>query len=91
MSVKKFLLALLLLCVTVHAEAAETFRDELLRLDGIVSVDVIVQSPDKSGDIAFNEKYIAWFEQPLDWDNPSGGKFLQRAEIGFQGMDSVNV
>ncbi|MBQ3455531.1 MAG: hypothetical protein IJG36_03760, partial [Synergistaceae bacterium] len=90
MCVKKFLLVLMLLCVSVKAEAA-SFRDELLKLEGVVSVDVIVQSPDKSGDIAFNEKYIAWFEQPLDWDNPSGGKFLQRAEIGFQGMDSVNV
>ena len=87
---KKFLLLLLLLSVCVNAEAA-SFREELLRLDGVVSVDVIVQSPDKSGDVAFKEKYIAWFEQPIDWDNPNAGKFVQRAEIGFQGWDNVNV
>ena len=88
---RKIFLALLILSVTSQAESALTFRDELLKLEGVVSVDVITQSPDKSGDVAFKEKYIAWFEQPLDWSNPSGDKFLQRAEIGFQGMDNVNV
>ena len=88
---KKFFLALLILSVTSKAEAALTFRDELLRLEGVVSVDVITQSPDQSGDVAFKEKYIAWFEQPIDWNRPSGDKFLQRVEIGFQGMDNVNV
>ena len=90
MSVKKFLLAFLFLCVTFQAEAAN-FRDELLRLEGVVSVDVITQSPDKDGDVPFKEKYIAWFEQPIDWKNPSGDKFLQRVEIGYQGIDNVNV
>ena len=86
----KFFLVLLLLCVAVQAEAAN-FRDELLKLGGIVSVDVITQSPDEDGAVPFKEKYIAWFEQPIDWSNSDGGKFLQRVEIGYQGMDNVNV
>ena len=89
-NVKKFLFAIMFLCVTFQAEAS-TFRDELLRLEGVVSVDVITQTPNKSGDVPFKEKYIAWFEQPIDWNNPDGGKFLQRVEIGYQGMDNVNV
>lgn len=82
---KSFVLALLILCVSVQSEAA-SFRDELTRLEGVVSVDEIVQS----GDI-FAEKYVAWFVQPIDWSNPSGDKFLQRVEIGFMGWDNVNV
>lgn len=68
------------------AEASGPFKNELLGLDGVVSVDEIVQS----GDV-FSEKYIAWFEQPIDWDSPDIGTFLQRVEIGFSGWASVNV
>ena len=88
---RKYILVLVLFSLCTAAEAAESFRDELMRLEGVVSVDVITQSPDKSGNVPFREKYIAWFEQPIDWNNPDGGKFLQRVEIGFQGRDNVNV
>ncbi len=87
---RKLLLVLMLLSLSFQTEAA-TFRDELLRLEGVVSVDVITQSPDKDGNVPFKEKYIAWFSQPIDWNNPGGDKFLQRVEIGYQGMDNVNV
>ncbi len=88
---RKYILVLVLFSLCTVSEAAESFRDELMRLEGVVSVDVITQSPDKSGNVPFREKYIAWFEQPIDWNNPDGGKFLQRVEIGFQGRDNVNV
>ena len=87
---RKLLLVLMLLSLSFQTEAA-TFRDELLRLEGVVSVDVITQTPNESGDVPFKEKYIAWFSQPIDWNNPGGDKFLQRVEIGYQGMDNVNV
>lgn len=87
---RKYLLALALLAVCVNAEAS-SFMDELLRLEGVVSVDVVTQTPNASGDVPFKEKYIARFEQPIDWSNSDGGKFLQRVEIGYQGMDNVNV
>lgn len=88
---KKFFVALLLVMACAGFSEAVTFRDELLRLEGVVSVDVITQSPDASGDVPFKEKYIAWFEHPIDWNNTNGIKFLQRVEIGYQGMDNVNV
>ena len=91
MRVKKFITALLFIAACAGLSEAAEFRDQLLRLDGIVSVDVITQSPDQSGDVAFKEKYIAWFEHPIDWNNTSGIKFLQRVEIGYQGLDNVNV
>ena len=82
----KIILAFLLAMICVRSEAALSFREELSRLEGVVSVDVIEQkSP------VFLEKYVAWFEQPLDWTSPDIGTFLQRVEIGFSGWDNVNV
>lgn len=86
MKLKKFLLVLFLLTFAAESHAAQSFKDELMKLKGVVSVDVIVQS----GDV-FNEKYIVRFRQPIDWKNPSFGSFDQRVEIGFQGWDNVNV
>lgn len=88
MKLKKFfvLAFLLLLSFTPQSYAAQSLLDELWKLDGVVSVDEIVQSVD-----VFKEKYIVWFEQPIDWKNPSLGSFDQRVEIGFQGWNNVNV
>ncbi len=70
----------------VPAGYAAAFRERLSELPGVVSIDEIVQS----GEV-FAEKYVVWFEQPIDWQNPDMGTFLQRAEIGFMGWDAVNV
>lgn len=70
----------------VPAGYAASFRERLSELEGVVSVDEIVQS----GEV-FPEKYVVWFEQPIDWRSPDVGSFLQRAEIGFMGFDAVNV
>lgn len=89
---RKILLAVMLICaVCAPAYSAVSCSDRLSELEGVVSVDVIVQSPDKSGDITFPEKYVVWFEQPIDWQSPDVGTFLQRAEIGFTSWDAVNV
>ena len=77
---------LLVLMACSPAYSAQTFREQLANLEGVVSIDEVVQSVD-----VFAEKYIAWFEQPLDWASPDIGKFLQRVEIGFQDYDRVNV
>ncbi|MBQ7168780.1 MAG: hypothetical protein IJR63_02615 [Synergistaceae bacterium] len=85
MRAKKFFLALLLLLASVKSEAS-SFMEELLSLEGVVSVDVIAQETP-----VFSGKYIAWFEQPLDWSSPDAGTFLQRVEIGFSGWENLNV
>ena len=85
------LLLAAILCVMIfwaHVTAgyAAGFRERLSELPGVVSVDEIVQS----GEV-FAEKYVVWFEQPIDWQSPDIGTFWQRAEIGFMGWDAVNV
>ena len=83
--------AVLLFGVYAPAGYAASFGERLAELEGVVSFDVIIQRPNASGDVAFAEKYVVWFEQPIDWQSPDAGSFLQRAEIGFMGWDSVNV
>lgn len=84
---RKILLAVMLICaVCVPAGYAASFGERLAELKGVVSVDEIVQS----GEV-FAEKYVVWFEQPIDWRSPDVGSFLQRAEIGFMDFDAVNV
>ena len=78
--------AVLIFGVYAPAGYAASFRERLSELPWVVSIDEIVQS----GEV-FPEKYVVWFEQPIDWQSPDVGSFLQRAEIGFTGWDAVNV
>ena len=82
---KKYLtLALLILILSILTGTAfsESFRDKLLSLPDVVSVDEIIQI--KSGDkTPFAEKYLVIFEQPLDWNGATSETFTQRIEIGF--------
>ena len=80
------ILCVLIFGAYVTAGYAAGFRERLSELPGVVSVDEIVQS----GEV-FAEKYVVWFEQPIDWQSPDIGTFWQRAEIGFMGWDAVNV
>ena len=84
---KKIFLSLILL-LSLTGTSAASFKDDLLTLEGVASVDEIVQSGDSK---PFAEKYIVTFAQYLDWNNPDLGTFNQRVEIGFKGYDNVNV
>ena len=84
---KKILLSLLLFLLFCGTSSA-SFKDDLLTLEGVVSVDEIVQSGDSK---PFAEKYLVTFVQCIDWNNPDLGTFTQRVEIGFRGYDNVNV
>ena len=81
---KYLTLALLILILSILTGTAfsESFRDKLLSLPDVVSVDEIIQI--KSGDkTPFAEKYLVIFEQPLDWNGATSETFTQRIEIGF--------
>ncbi|MBQ6001588.1 MAG: hypothetical protein IJL18_01880 [Synergistaceae bacterium] len=80
--------SLLFLLLSFCGTSAASFKDDLLTLEGVVSVDEIVQSGDSK---PFAEKYLVTFVQYLDWNNPDLGTFTQRVEIGFKGYDNVNV
>jgi len=84
---KKIFLSLFLL-LSFCGTSAASFKDDLLKLNGVVSVDDIVQSGDSK---PFAEKYIVTFTQYINWNNPDLGTFTQRVEIGFKGYDNVNV
>ena len=84
---KKILLSLLLFLLFCGTSSA-SFKDDLLTLEGVVSVDEIVQSGDSK---PFAEKYLVTFVQCIDWNNPDLGTFTQRVEIGFRGYDNINV
>ncbi len=80
------MLSVLISGTYIPAGYAAAFRERLAELEGVVSVDKILQS----GEV-FPEKYILWFEQPIDWRSPDIGTFWQRTEIGFMDFDAVNV
>ena len=84
----KKIFLLLFLLLSFCGTSAASFRDDLLTLESVASVDVIVQSGDSK---PFAEKYIVTFVQYIDWNNPGLGTFTQRVEIGFRGYDNVNV
>jgi len=69
-----------------NAEAAESLRERLLEVDGVISVDVVEQTTK-----VFAEKYILTLSQPVDWSSPDAAMFPQRVEIGYQSDSSPNV
>ncbi|MBQ7152218.1 MAG: hypothetical protein IJR94_08210 [Synergistaceae bacterium] len=70
MKEKFFTAMLFIFLITSLAEA--NFKDDLLKLSGVVSVDEIVQSSDKK---VFAEKYLVTFRQPLSWKDQRLSKF----------------
>lgn len=78
---------LIIALMSVPSCAASSFKESLLSLEGVLSVEDVVQS----GDAKFAEKYVVTFEQPLDWNNPDSVTFPQRCLIGFNGFDRPNV
>ncbi len=60
------------------------FEDGLSHLHGVVSVT-------KEDPGTFKARYKIFFEQPLDHDNPSAGKYKQLVYVMLNHPDSVNV
>ena len=80
--------ALLIMLLSLANVSEASFKDDLLTLDGVISIDEIIQSGDSK---PFSEKYIVTFKQYIYWNNPDLGTFPQRVEIGFKGYDNVNI
>ncbi len=67
---------------------ADSMQERLSKLDGVVKVEKLDLVP------AFqqiNAKYMVYFEQPLDWDHPEKGTFVQRVEVGIRNNAEVNA
>ena len=66
----------------------QSMQERLSQLDGVAKVEKVDFAPSSNG---FKEKFLLYFEQPFDWDNPEKGTFLQRVEVGFREKAEVNA
>lgn len=69
-------------------ELPELTIDILKSLDGVTRVEDISIPEDayigiQHGSISDVKNYVVYFEQPLDWNDPSKGTFEQRVSIGY--------
>lgn len=79
-----FILALLLLCSISWSSSAQDLMDRLAQLPSVTDVQIMEST-------SFGEKYLLYFEQPIDHKNPSLGTFTQRVFVCNVHPDSVNV
>ena len=76
---------------TKPEEPVPEFSVEALEaLDGVTRVEDITVSPDsymgsQNGSFGDQQNYIVYFEQPLDWNDPSKGTFEQRVSLTYTG------
>ena len=82
----KLLLVTAFLLLLLPSADAQSFREKLLAIDGVISVEEIEQD-----EKVFEEKYIVTIEQPVNWADPQSEMFPQRFEIGYQSDDSPNL
>lgn len=89
--------------VSVTDTEAETENDQkeqipefsieaLESLDGVTRVEDITVSPgsymgSQNNSPGDQENYVIYFEQPLDWNDPSKGTFEQRVSLAYTGSD----
>lgn len=59
--------------------------EKLLKLPGVISIEELKTSS------LFSEKYLVWFEQALDLDNPNAGTFKQRVFVNHKSFDAPVV
>ncbi|MBQ8225736.1 MAG: aminopeptidase [Bacteroides sp.] len=76
-------LALLLLC-SLPLTAQESLSERLLALEGVAKVEELPTT-------AFPEKYLVYFTQPIDHNNPSKGTFRQRVVVGHAGFSKPTI
>ena len=82
----KLLLVTAFLLLLIPSADAQSFREKLLAIDGVISVEEIEQE-----EKVFEEKYLVTIEQPVNWADPQSEMFPQRFEIGYQSDDSPNL
>ncbi len=85
---KSVLLSLILavFCLLPYRAEAQVFlKSRLKRIPGVVSVEEL---PEKS---PIKAKYLIWFEQPIDHNDPAQGTFKQRIFLMHNSFDSPMV
>ncbi|MDR2010149.1 MAG: aminopeptidase [Bacteroidales bacterium] len=81
MNCLRILLFTIQLTVLSFYLSASELYDMLVKLPGVVKVE------EKGTNPFFSEKYLVWFEQALDQDNPAAGTFRQRVFVNHKSFD----
>ena len=75
-------------CIAAADAEEPGWAEKLSQVGGVLSVERI---PLDASAQFFNEKYLIVIEQPLDWEHPEAGSFLQRVEVGLRANAEVTV
>lgn len=81
---KRFLALFIVFLLFTQHISAQDFKQSFEKLPSVKQVERI--DSDK-----FLEKYLIWFEQPIDHKDPSVGTFLQRVFVCCTSIDSSTV
>ena len=75
-----------IICLSAAVSCTDTrpVSERLASIPQVKKVEVLENS-------VFPEKYLLYFEQPVDYEDASKGTFLQRVFVGSVDPDSVNV
>lgn len=76
----KFFWTCVILLISINLFCTELYN-KLVKLPGVVSVEELKTNS------FFTEKYLVWFEQPIDWENPNSGTFKQRVFVNHKNYD----
>lgn len=68
--------------------SSDTIEHQLAKLDGVTKVTKL-EMEKETGDL--DEKFMLYFEQPLDWEHPEKGTFIQRVELGIRSNAEANA
>lgn len=68
--------------------SSDTIEHQLAKLDGVTKVTKL-EMEKETGDL--DEKFMLYFEQPLDWEHPEKGTFTQRVELGIRSNAEANA
>ncbi len=79
-----FILLFVLFFSGITSLSAQTLKEKLETLPSVKKIEILDNE-------AFPEKYLLYFEQPIDHRNPSRGTFLQRVIVGNICCDSSSV
>ncbi len=82
-----FLLSLLLIVGCKSPSRVVIPATEISNFEKLAAIDNIVSIEKRPTVSHFDENYVLWFEQPIDYDDLSKGSFRQRVFLGYENPD----
>ncbi len=66
--------------ISIESKQSSSTLEKLATIKNIVSIEK------KTASSHFNDNYVIWFEQPVDYNDNSKGTFRQRVFLGFESV-----